>query len=118
MTKKGLVVEDDLILAMISCKYLEKMGCAVVASVCSGKGAVEAVAKYLPDFILMDIRLDGPMDGIEAMEEIRKFSAVPVVYISGNSEPRVRSRAEATGMIAFLVKPLDYGDLKQLIDKI
>jgi CheY-like chemotaxis protein len=118
MIKRGLVVEDDMILAMINRKYLEKLGCTVVASVTSAQAAIEAVKKHSPDFVLMDIRLDGEVDGITCMEEIRKFSAVPVIYVSGNSEGLVRERAQASGMLAFLVKPLDMESLREVLAKL
>lgn len=118
MAKKALIVEDDMILAMVDKLYLQKIGCEVVASVSNGEEAIDAVGKYAPDFILMDVRIEGDLDGIETMLEIRKTSAVPVIYVSGNSEPAVRQRAFETQMLAFLVKPLDFDSLKELIDSI
>jgi CheY-like chemotaxis protein len=51
--------------------------------------------KIEPHLILMDIALEGEMDGIQAMKEIRKFSDVPVIYITGNSDPQHRERAKS-----------------------
>jgi CheY-like chemotaxis protein len=118
MTKRALVVEDDMILAMINRKYLEKIGCMVVASVTNGAAAMDAVKEHNPDFVLMDIRLDGELDGIETIRSIRKFSQVPVIYVSGNSEPAIKERAEQTQMHGFLIKPLDFGSLKLLVEKL
>jgi CheY-like chemotaxis protein len=118
MTKRALIVEDDMILAMINQKYLERIGCAVLRSVSNGLDAITAVKELNPDFVLMDIRLDGEMDGIEAMGYIREFSNVRVIYVSGNSESEIKQRAEKTNMYAFLIKPLDFGELKKLIDKL
>jgi CheY-like chemotaxis protein len=118
MTKRALIVEDDMILAMINQKYLERIGCTVVRSVSNGLEAITAVKELNPDFVLMDIRLDGDMDGIEAMDYIREFSNVMVIYVSGNSESEIKQRAEKTNMYAFLIKPLDFGELKMLIDKL
>jgi CheY-like chemotaxis protein len=116
--KKVLIVEDDMILAMINRKYLERIGCSVVASVVTGPAALIAVKEFAPDVILMDIRLDGEMDGVDAMRAIRQFSEVPVIYVSGNSEPAIRERAEKTNMFGFLIKPLDFGALKLLMEKL
>ena len=82
---KILVVEDDYILSMINEKSLELMDHTVVACARNGADAIEAVKKYNPDVILMDIRLEGTMDGIDAMHEIEKFSNVPCVYLTANS---------------------------------
>lgn len=118
MVKKVLIVEDDMILSMVNKKYVELLGHKVIQAVRTGQGAIDAVKKYNPDLILMDIRIEGDMDGIEAMEEIRKFSSVHVVYLTGNSEPSTKIRAEATGMIAFLIKPVSLDDLKSALDNL
>jgi len=115
MVKKVLIVEDDMILSMVNKKYVELLGHKVIQSVRTGQGAIDAVKKYNPDLILMDIRIEGDMDGIDAMEKIRTFSDVPVVYLTGNSEPSSKNRAEATGMIGFFIKPVSLDDLKSVL---
>jgi CheY-like chemotaxis protein len=116
--KKIVIVEDDIILAMVDKLYLQKIGCEVVALATNADDAVKAVRNHHPDCILMDIRIDGERDGIMAMEEIRHFSGVPVIYFSGNSETAMRQRAIDTGMFGFLTKPLDLAALKTLIELI
>ena len=56
------------------------------------------------------------MDGIDAMLEIQKNNNIPVIYITGNSEPGVIERAKETNMKGFLIKPLHIEDLKKIID--
>ena len=118
MVKKVLIVEDDMILSMVNKKYVEILGHQVAQSVRNGKDAIEAVKKHNPDIVLMDIRIEGQIDGIEAMEEIRKFSDVPVVYLTGNSEPATKNRAEQTNMLAFIIKPISMDDLKNILNKL
>lgn len=118
MVKKILIVEDDMILAMVNKKYVELLGHKVVQSVRTGQDAIDAVKTHNPDLILMDIRIEGEMDGIEAMEEIRKFSNIPVVYLTGNSESSTKQRAEQTNMLAFCIKPVSMDDLKAVLEKI
>lgn len=113
--KKILIVEDDLILAMINKRYMEQLGLTVVASARNGLDAIEAAKKHNPDFILMDIRIDGDLDGIDAMEEIRKFSDAAVIYVTGNSDPATKARAAKTNMLGFCIKPIFLEDLKELI---
>ena len=115
MVKKVLIVEDDMILSMVNKRYVELLGHKVVQSVRTGLAAIEAVRKHNPDTILMDIRIEGEMDGIEAMEEIRKFSNVEVIYLTGNSEPITKIRAEQTNMLGFCVKPISIDDLKTIL---
>ena len=66
----------------------------------------------------MDVRLKGKMDGIEAMQEINRHKNIPAVYITGNSDPETKRRAEETNMIAFCVKPISYEELESILGKI
>ena len=114
--KKVLVVEDDFILALVHRKYLEKIGCEITETVTTGADAIRSALENSPDFILMDIRVEGELDGIEAMNEIQKKKNIPVIYVTGNSEPNILERAGQTNMKGFLIKPLHIEDLKKLID--
>ncbi len=116
--KKVLIVEDDFMLSMINRKYIELMGHLVVGSVTNGPDAIEAVKKHAPDIILMDLRLDGQMDGIDAMIEIAKFSSAPAIYLTGNSDEENKTRAVKTNMLAFCVKPVHFEQLQQLFSAI
>ena len=117
-SKRILIVEDDFMLSLINKKYMELMGHTVVASVTTGAAAIEATKEHKPDVILMDIRLDGKMDGIETMNEIAKFSSVPAIYLSGNSDFENKERAAKTNMLAFCVKPIHFEQLKEYFSKI
>lgn len=113
--KKILVVEDDLLLSMLNTKHLQRMGHTVVNAVTNGKDAIESVIRYKPDIILMDIRIKGDMDGIETMMEISKFSNIPVIYLTGNSNEDCKARAIKTNMLAFCLKPVHLEELQHII---
>lgn len=117
MAKRILIVEDDMILSMVNKRYVESLGHEVVQSVRNGLDAIDAAKKHDLDIIIMDIRIKGHMNGIEAMEEIRTFSKVDVIYLTGNSEPMIRLRAEKTNMLDFCIKPISLEDLKTAIEK-
>ena len=112
--KKVLIVEDDYMLSMINRKYVELMGHTVVDAVTNGADAIESAKKHAPDIILMDLRLDGDMDGIDAMIEISKFCPAPAIYLTGNSDEENKNRASKTNMLAFCVKPIHFEQLQQL----
>ncbi len=112
-----MIVEDDLILNLLYESYLEKLGYDAEGELVYGKTAIEIAKKINPDLILMDISLEGDMDGIEAMKEIRKFSEVPVIYITGNSDPTHVQRAKETNYIDYLVKPIEFNDLKESLER-
>lgn len=115
--KTVMIVEDDLILNLLYESYLEKLGYDAEGELVYGKTAIEVAKKIKPDLILMDISLEGEIDGIDAMKEIRKFSDVPVIYITGNSDPYHVQRAKETNYLDYLVKPIEFNDLKESIEK-
>lgn len=115
--KKVLIVEDDLILNLLYESYMEKLNFETEGELVYGKTAVEYARQLNPDLILMDIALEGEMDGIEAMLEIRDFSPVPVIYITGNSDPHHRERAKKTNYLDYLIKPIEFEDLKTVVAK-
>jgi len=115
--KTVMIVEDDLILNLLYESYLEKLGYDAEGELVYGKTAIEVAKKIKPDLILMDISLEGEIDGITAMKEIRKFSDVPVIYITGNSDPHHVQRAKETNYLDYLVKPIEFNDLKGSIER-
>lgn len=110
--KTVLIVEDDLILNLLFESYMEKLGFETHGELVYGKTAIDLTRKLNPDLILMDIALEGDMDGIEAMTKIREFSSVPVIYITGNSDPTHRERAKSTNYTDYLTKPINMDELK------
>lgn len=114
--KKVMIVEDDLILNLLYESYLERLGFDAEGELVYGKTAIEVAKNLDPDLIIMDISLEGEIDGIDAMLEIRKFSDVPVIYITGNSDPYHVKRAEETDYLDYLTKPIEFEDLKTAIN--
>lgn len=114
--KKVMIVEDDLILNLLYESYLERLGFDAEGELVYGKTAIETAQNLNPDLIIMDISLEGEIDGIDAMHEIRKFSDVPVIYITGNSDPYHVKRAEETDYLDYLTKPIEFDDLKTAIN--
>lgn len=118
VNKTVLIVEDDLILNLLYESFLEKMGFETHGELVYGKTAVDMTRKINPDLILMDIALEGDMNGIEAAQKIREFSDVPVIFITGNSDPEHKDRAMATPASFYIVKPIELEGLKQALSKI
>lgn len=113
-SSKGiLIVEDELIIALMIERMVQNLGHTVLAKVTTGEAAVEAAKEHQPDIILMDIRLRGEMDGIEAMSIIRRTANIPVIFITGNSDENYRKRVEEVDPLDFLTKPITQGDLSR-----
>lgn len=102
-----------MIIALMIERMVQNLGHNVLAKVTTGEAAVEAAKEHKPDIILMDIRLQGEMDGIEAMNEIRRSANIPVIYITGNSDENYRKRVEALKPLGFLTKPISQGELSR-----
>lgn len=112
-----LVVEDESIIALATTANLKRMGCEVVATAATGQQAVAYARAKRPDVVLMDIMLEGAMDGIEAATRIREMHPdMPIIYCTAYTDAGTRGLAARTKPKAFMGKPLDYGALKELID--
>ena len=104
---KVLIVEDDYLHLMILQTSLELKGHTVVGAASSGMEAIRFVKEVDLDVILMDIGLEGELDGVETMLEIAKFSSVPVIYITGTDSSQIKEKAKKTNMIAYCSKPIE-----------
>jgi CheY-like chemotaxis protein len=79
-----LVVEDEAVVAMSECFVLESLGYQVTSSVASGEQAIAAAERERPDLVLMDVRLQGRMSGLEAAHEIHRRFGIPIVFVTAN----------------------------------
>lgn len=104
---KIMVVEDEGIVALDIQSKLERMGYEVSAVVSSGEEAVEKAGAMHPDLALMDIQLDGEMDGIEAADQIRSRFDIPVVYLTAFSDENTLQRAKISEPFGYLLKPFE-----------
>jgi len=118
VTKTALIVEDNLILSLLYENYLKEAVFKTVGEIKSGAVAVELVKKYKPEVVIMDIFLQGEMDGVTAMEKIREFSEVPVIFITGNSDQGNMERANAISKSRFLTKPISENRLMAVVNEV
>jgi CheY-like chemotaxis protein len=118
--KKVLLAEDDMILAMVMQRTLQRLGYEVVEHCTNADSAIKSAAELQPDVLLMDIRLEGSMDGIEAVQAIQSTSKqrIPAIYLTGSSDPYHRDKAQGTDYIEILVKPIQERKLKTALDKL
>src|SRR4051812_48263164 len=100
-----LVVEDDFGVASEIEAKLSRLGYAVVGSTPRGEDAPALALGARPDLILMDIRLEGTVDGIDAAHEIRKTCHIPVVFVTAYADDETLKRASSSGPFGYLIKP-------------
>ncbi len=113
---KIVVVEDDMNVAEVLKARLTSFGYEVVGSAASGSDAIELVLTQGPDLVLMDIMLEGDINGIEAAEQIGRQSDVPIVFITCLSDQGVVDRAIAASPYGYIVKPYDMATLRSTIE--
>ncbi|TGK04593.1 response regulator [Leptospira selangorensis] len=111
-----LLVEDEVIIAMLIRRELKKIGYNVIDLATSGEEAIQITKEDRPDLILMDITLAGEMDGITAASEIKKNWDIPIIFVTGYQDRATRERAALTNPLGYFVKPLQIDQLKSLID--
>ena len=111
-----LVVEDHPATSKLIEMELLSLGYSVSAIVTSGREAVNQTEATLPDLVLMDIDLEGEMDGIEAAEEITVRFNIPVLYLTAHSEEATLERAKVTEPYGYLLKPFQKKELYTSIE--
>ena len=111
-----LIAEDQKITAMHLKISLQGFGYEVVGTVSTGAEAIQRANETKPDLILMDIRLDGDLDGIETARAIRERHDIPIVYVTAYSDQDVMERAKLTGPFGYLLKPFSMEGLRTTIE--
>jgi CheY-like chemotaxis protein len=100
-----LIVEDERLIAIDLQRRLARLGYAVVALAASGVEAIQKALALHPDVVLMDIRLQGAMDGIEAAQQIQASVEIPVVFMTAYVDEDTRQRVRAASPWGYLHKP-------------
>lgn len=113
---KILIVEDEAVIATDIQVALGRMGYSVSGMASSGEGAVEKAVADKPDLVLMDVRLKGGIDGIDAAARIRERVDIPVVYLSAYADDEILARAKMTHPYGYLLKPVVPKELQTTIE--
>ncbi|MBT3880835.1 MAG: response regulator [Candidatus Scalindua sp.] len=113
---KILIVEDELITAKAIRRSLNRLGYDVLDNVASGEEAIQIISKVRPDLILMDIILDGKMDGIETASEIKNRFNIPLVYLTAHADNATLERAKITEPYSYILKPFEERELHIAIE--
>ncbi|MBU1096018.1 MAG: response regulator [Bacteroidetes bacterium] len=111
-----LLVEDEAMNALYFKMVLTKAGHFVNKVVGTGEDAVSSANEERPDLILMDIRLAGKMDGIEAAEIIKANFDIPIIFMTGYQDTGHMERAKLLNPIKYFIKPINTQDLLSSIN--
>jgi len=115
--EKILIVEDELILSMELEMRLQDNDFQNIKITTTGEQAVELAMSFKPDVILMDIMLNGAINGIETASQILAYKKIPIIYLTGNDHLKEDDKLIATSPIAILGKPLSDWELVEAIEK-
>jgi CheY-like chemotaxis protein len=113
---RALIVEDEILIAEELRERLSRLGFSVIAAVDSAEEGIAIATRERPDLVLMDIRLKGKKDGVQAAEEIRQQVDVPIVYLTAYSDQRTVDRAKMTEHDGFILKPFQRRELQSTIE--
>ncbi len=111
-----LIVEDEQLVALDLQEALISLGHTVMGMVASGDAAIQLAEQTRPDVVLMDIRLDGEMDGVAATQEIYQRYRIPVIYLTASTDESTLRRALTTYPFGYLSKPWQEASLHNSIE--
>ena len=111
-----LIVEDERIVAKDLQQSLLEMGYDAFAIASSADDAMRCASERRPDVVLMDIRIKGERDGIEAADALRTSFGVPVVYLTAHADEATLERAKRTEPYGYLVKPVKSSELRSVVE--
>ena len=117
-SKKILIVEDDVLIAMALEARVKRWGYTSCGMVTSGEEAIHKAESEQPDIILMDVSIKGAIDGIAAAREIASRFQIPIVLMSGYSKDEIQKRHNLDCVVDFLSKPVNLDELKSVFDSI
>jgi PAS domain S-box-containing protein len=116
MPHRIFLVEDEPIIASGIVRKLEQLDYAVAGQTSAGEAAVRLVDSTRPDLVLMDIKLEGRMDGIEAAGEIRRRHDIPIVFLTAFADEATLQRATREEPFGYIVKPFTDRELSGAIE--
>lgn len=111
-----LIVEDEVLVARDLAFQLTELGYAAVAHATDAQEAIALAGQLLPDLVLMDIQLNGDMDGVAAAQAIQKQFSLPVVFATAFSADAILERARLTEPFGYILKPFTPRELRTVIE--
>ncbi len=111
-----LIVEDEIIIANDIKRALQKFKYEIVDIVKSGETAIQTVESEKPNLVLVDILLEGTLDGIDITNTIQQRYNVPVIYLTAYSDQRTLNEAKLTAPYGYISKPFEDKELYSSIE--
>lgn len=116
MGDKILLVEDEMVVGLELRKTLERFGYEVINVITRGERVIDYVRDNPVDLVLMDIKLEGEMDGIEATNTLHESFDIPVVFVTSYSDEPMIDRVRQTEACGLIKKPFEKDDIEKILD--
>jgi CheY-like chemotaxis protein len=113
-----LIVDDERIVALDLARRLSQLGYTIAGLATSGSDVITQALTYHPDLVLMDLRLPGAVDGLEAAQFLRTHLNLPVLVVSGATDATTLVRAHQVSPTGVLAKPVEDHDLQSALHKV
>jgi CheY-like chemotaxis protein len=114
--KQIMIIEDKRVVADDIKNRIQNLGYHVSAILSTGEEAIKMAKESKPDLILMDTKLDGNLDGIEAADQIRSHTEIPIVFLTASANEDALKRAKLAKPFGFIVKPFDDSQLQGTLE--
>jgi PAS domain S-box-containing protein len=111
-----MVVEDERVVARDIQESLEQLGYDVLGTAASAEECLRYASARRPDLVLMDVRIDGEVDGIGAAKLLRDRYDIPVIFLTAYADQRTVSRARESEPLGYILKPFRAGELRAAVE--
>jgi len=113
---RALIVEDETLIAEELRERLARLGFSVIAAVDTAEEGIAIATRECPDLVLMDIRLKGEKDGVQAAKEIRLHVDVPIVYVTAYSDRLTVDQVKGSEHDGYILKPFHARELQSTVE--
>jgi DNA-binding response OmpR family regulator len=113
---RALIVEDETLIAEELRERLSRLGFSVIAAVDTAAEGIAIATRECPDLVLMDIRLKGEKDGVQAAKEIRQQVDVPIVYVTAYSDRLTVDQVKGSEHDGYILKPFHARELQSTVE--
>jgi PAS domain S-box-containing protein len=116
--KKILIVEDEISTVLYIKDILEGRGYQIAGTATSGEEAINLADEGDPDIVIMDVIMEGAIDGIDAAKAIRARHDIPIIYLTASTDEKNLNRAKETEPHGYLIKPIDEYELYTVVETV
>ncbi len=115
---KAIILEDDFIIGLYISNELKKANIEVAATLDKGEDLAKSVDEHSPDLLIVDVKLNGVLDGIDAVNNLSDEKKPAVVFITGSSTGKTCERIRELNPLAMLSKPFNSSDFQPIVHQI